>query len=43
MYLNDRGQSWELNSTGEYLSLESTSPSDESLEDVQMLLLKQWS
>ena len=27
MYLNDRGQSWELNSTGEYLSLESTSPS----------------
>ena len=43
MYLNDRGQSWELNSTGEYLSLESTSPSDESLEDVQMLLLKQLS
>jgi polyphosphate kinase len=43
MYLNDRGQSWELNSTGEYLSLESASPSGESLEDVQMLLLKQWS
>ncbi|MBL6904239.1 MAG: polyphosphate kinase 1 [Pseudomonadales bacterium] len=41
MYLNDRGQSWELNSTGEYRSLENTSPADESLEDVQMLLLKQ--
>lgn len=43
MYLNDRGQSWELNSTGEYRSLENTSPADESLEDVQMLLLKQLS
>lgn len=43
MYLNDRGQSWELNSTGEYRSLENTSPVDESLEDVQMLLLKQLS
>ncbi|MDG1026726.1 MAG: polyphosphate kinase 1 [Gammaproteobacteria bacterium] len=43
MYSNDRGQSWELNSTGEYLSLESASPSGESLEDVQMLLLKQLS
>jgi len=43
MYLNDRGQSWELNSTGEYRSLENTSPADESREDVQMLLLKQLS
>lgn len=43
MYLNDRGQSWELNATGEYRSLENTSPADESLEDVQMLLLKQLS
>ncbi len=43
MYLNDRGQSWELNSTGEYRSLENSSPSEESLEDVQMLLLKQLS
>lgn len=43
MYLNDRGQSWKLNSTGEYRSLENTSPVDESLEDVQMLLLKQLS
>lgn len=43
MYLNDRGQSWELNSTGEYRSLANTSPADESLEDVQMLLLKQLS
>ena len=43
MYLNDRGQNWELNSTGEYRSLENTSPADESLEDVQMLLLKQLS
>lgn len=43
MYLNDRGQNWELNSTGEYRSLANTSPADESLEDVQMLLLKQLS
>ena len=43
MYLNDRGQNWELNSTGEYRSLENTSPADESREDVQMLLLKQLS
>jgi len=43
MYLNDRGQNWELNSTGEYRSLANTSPADESREDVQMLLLKQLS
>jgi len=43
MYLNDRCQSWELNSTGEYRSLENSSPSEESLEDVQLLLLKQLS
>ena len=43
MYLNDRSQSWELNAIGEYRSLETASSVDESLEDVQMLLLKQLS
>lgn len=42
MYLDDRGQSWELAADGEYHSLAS-GESVEALEDVQQLLLKQLS
>ena len=38
MYLNDRGQSWELSADGEYRPLANT-----AAEDVQQLLLKQLS
>lgn len=40
MYLDDRGQSWELGADGEYRSLDD-SAGEEALEDVQQLLLKQ--
>ncbi len=40
MYLEDRGQSWELHADGEYRSLAPVGE-DETLEDVQKLLLKQ--
>jgi polyphosphate kinase len=42
MYLEDRGQSWELNADGEYRPLAIAKP-EEALEDVQNLLLKQFS
>ena len=42
MYLNDRGQSWELGADGEYRPLAIAEP-EEALEDVQKLLLKQFS
>lgn len=42
MYLEDRGQSWELGADGEYHSLENTEMED-TAEDVQKLLLKQLS
>jgi polyphosphate kinase len=42
MYLDDRGQSWELNADGEYRPLAIAEP-EEALEDVQSLLLKQFS
>jgi polyphosphate kinase len=42
MYLNDRGQSWELGADGEYHPLAIAEP-EEALEDVQKLLLKQFS
>lgn len=42
MYLNDRGQSWELSADGEYHSLTNTA-SEAALEDVQQLLLKKLS
>ena len=38
LYLNDRGQSWELSADGEYRPLANT-----AAEDVQQLLLKQLS
>ena len=41
MYLNDRGQSWELGADGEYRPL-AIVESEEALEDVQKLLLKQF-
>lgn len=41
LYLNDRGQSWELSADGEYRSLEHSGQDGAALEDVQMLLLKQ--
>jgi polyphosphate kinase len=41
MYLNDRGQSWELGADGEYQPL-AIVESEEALEDVQKLLLKQF-
>lgn len=40
MYLDDRGQSWELGADGEYHAL-ADSAGEEALEDVQQLLLKQ--
>jgi len=40
MYLDDRGQSWELGADGEYRAL-ADSAGEEALEDVQQLLLKQ--
>lgn len=43
MYLNDRGQSWELSADGEYLPLADTPGEKPVREDVQMLLLKQLS
>jgi polyphosphate kinase len=42
MYLNDRGQSWELSADGEYRPLTNTA-AGEAVEDVQQLLLKQFS
>ena len=42
MYLNDRGQSWELGADGEYRPL-ANAETEEALEDVQKLLLKQFS
>lgn len=42
MYLNDRGQSWELSADGEYHCL-ANSATEETLEDVQQLLLKKLS
>ena len=42
MYLNDRGQSWELGADGEYRPLANVE-TEEALEDVQKLLLKQFS
>jgi polyphosphate kinase len=42
MYRNDRSQSWELHADGEYQLLENDAE-DETVEDVQMLLLKQLS
>ena len=42
MYLNDKGQSWELGADGEYRSSESAA-ADEHTEEVQMLLFKQLS
>lgn len=42
MYLNDRGQSWELGADGEYRPLVNVE-TEEVLEDVQKLLLKQFS
>ena len=42
MYLNDRGQSWELGADGEYRPLANVE-TEETLEDVQKLLLKQFS
>ena len=42
MYLNDQGQSWELGADGEYRPLSIVEP-EEVLEDVQKLLLKQFS
>ncbi len=42
LYLDDRSQSWELSATGEYQLLRPVC-SDETTEDVQMLLLKQLS
>ncbi|MFT7472031.1 MAG: polyphosphate kinase [Kiritimatiellia bacterium] len=42
MYLNDRGQSWELGADGEYRPL-AIVESEEAVEDVQKLLLKQFS
>lgn len=42
MYLEDRGQSWELTADGEYHSLANAN-GEELLEDVQQLLLKQLS
>jgi polyphosphate kinase len=42
MYLEDRGQSWELDADGEYRPLAIAKP-EEALEDVQNLLLKQFS
>ena len=39
MYLNDRGQSWELSADGEYRPLTNTA-AGEAVEDVQQLLLK---
>ena len=42
MYLNDRGLSWELAADGEYHPLANTA-TEEVLEDVQQLLLKQLS
>lgn len=42
MYLNDRGQSWELSADGEYHPLANMA-AEESLEDVQQLLLKKLS
>jgi polyphosphate kinase len=42
MYLNDRGQSWELGADGEYRPL-AIAESEEAVEDVQKLLLKQFS
>ena len=41
MYLNDRGQSWELGADGDYRPL-AIVESEEALEDVQKLLLKQF-
>ena len=42
MYLNDLGQSWELGADGEYRPL-ANSAAEETMEDVQQLLLKQLS
>ena len=42
MYLNDQGQSWELGADGEYRPL-ANAETEEALEDVQKLLLKQFS
>lgn len=42
MYLNDQGQSWELAADGEYRPLANVE-SAEAVEDVQKLLLKQFS
>jgi hypothetical protein len=41
MYLNDRGQSWELGADGEYRPF-AIVESEEALENVQKLLLKQF-
>ncbi len=43
MYLNDRGQSWELSADGVYRSLENSASEEAVLEDVQMRLLKRLS
>ncbi len=42
MYLDDQGQSWELAADGEYHPL-ANAAAEETLEDVQKLLLKQFS
>ena len=42
MYLNDLGQSWELGADGEYRPL-ANAAAEETMEDVQQLLLKQLS